>query len=555
MVLARRDLRVESSISRDGLLQRLSGKKELLQKELALRVPAFAREFPQDWDTHADLVARLPDETVFVDLFQYHYFGQTGTGRAGTTTMPIRSYVAFLLRPNQPVLRVELGEASPIDEAVRTWREDIEVGRDNSAAETLRRLVWEPLERHFLPGTNSVVLCPDGALTRIAWAAIPGNEKSSFLIEKFAIVVVPYGQFLLDRLVADTQEVTSDGLLLAVGDVSYDEQPKTDSKAVRLATRPAARGDQQNRWLPLPGTQRELRELEKTVGNRPVLKLSGNGATMSRVVSELPQVRWAHIATHGFFSEPDVRSALQLNENALQWRPFSPFSFGPERATVTGRNPLLLSGLVLAGANLPLSNDEFEIPQGDGGILTAEAIAGLPLQNLELVVLSACDTGLGEVAGGEGVFGLQRAFHMAGAHDVVGSLWKVDDEATQQLMAVFYNNLWPKNMEPVEALRQAQIAILNRGSSTSVDRGAGGVRDVPVQLRTERTHPRYWAGWVLSGAPAHSSYILKEYKEASRRRGAIHVARNDSWGWGLVYAIIIALGVLVFALYWSRRRA
>ena len=87
---------------------------------------------------------------------------------------------------------------------------------------------------------------------------------------------------------------------------------------------------------------------------------------------------------------------------------------GSERRTVAGRNPLVLSGLVLAGANLPRAKDSYGIAQGDGGILTAESIAGLPLDKLELAVLSACETGLGDVAGGEGVFGLQRAFHSAG---------------------------------------------------------------------------------------------------------------------------------------------
>src|SRR5205814_5061847 len=102
-----------------------------------------------------------------------------------------------------------------------------------------------------------------------------------------------------------------------------------------------------------------------------------------------------------------------------------------ERVAPGARNPLVLSGLVLAGANLPPRPDSLGIAQGDGGILTAEAVASLPLVNLELAVLSACETGLGEVAGGEGVFGLQRAFHLAGARTVIASLWKIDDTATQ----------------------------------------------------------------------------------------------------------------------------
>src|SRR5205807_2929775 len=95
----------------------------------------------------------------------------------------------------------------------------------------------------------------------------------------------------------------------------------------------------------------------------------------------------------------------------------------------------------------------------DGGILTAEAVAGLPLDHLELAVLSACETGLGEAAGGEGVFGLQRAFHLGGARHVVASLWKVDDEATAALMTLFYRNIWEQKLPPIEALRRAQLAV------------------------------------------------------------------------------------------------
>src|SRR5262249_44480854 len=133
---------------------------------------------------------------------------------------------------------------------------------------------------------------------------------------------------------------------------------------------------------------------------------------------------------------------------------------GRERVGAGLRNPLVLSGLVLAGANRPGAEIH---PDGsardDRGILTAEAIAGLALHDLDLVVLSACETGLGLIGGGEGVFGLQRAFHLAGAHDVVASLWKVDDAATAALMAVFYDQLWRQNRPPIEALRMAQLTL------------------------------------------------------------------------------------------------
>jgi CHAT domain-containing protein len=178
--------------------------------------------------------------------------------------------------------------------------------------------------------------------------------------------------------------------------------------------------------------------------------------------------------------------------------------FGTERVGAGARSPLVLSGLVLAGAN------RAETP--DRGILSADSVVSLPLQKLELVVLSACDTGLGETAGGEGVFGLQRAFHLAGTRNVVASLWKVDDEATAALMTLFYRNLWQHKMPPLEALRRAQLALrYNPGlvKEWAGGRGpdlkkvyAGGAGKEPEERprpTTDRAPPRVWAAFSLSG--------------------------------------------------------
>src|SRR5262249_8119660 len=128
--------------------------------------------------------------------------------------------------------------------------------------------------------------------------------------------------------------------------------------------------------------------------------------------------------------------------------------------TIIGFHPGLLSGLALAGAN---SNDGTapDVWKLGDGILTALEGAELDLADADLVVLSDCETGLGRSASGEGLLGLQQAFQVAGARAVVASLWKVNDDATQQLMSEFYANLWQKHLSPLEALRQAQLRMLN----------------------------------------------------------------------------------------------
>jgi CHAT domain-containing protein len=123
---------------------------------------------------------------------------------------------------------------------------------------------------------------------------------------------------------------------------------------------------------------------------------------------------------------------------------------------ITGLLPGLLSGLVLAGANAEPE------PGRDNGLLTAEEVTYLKLSGCELVVLSACETGLGRPEGGEGMMGLRRSFRQAGARSVISSLWKVRDAETSELMTRLYENLWLKKMGNLEALREAQIWMLDR---------------------------------------------------------------------------------------------
>jgi CHAT domain-containing protein len=296
------------------------------------------------------------------------------------------------------------------------------------------------------------------------------------------------------------------GTLLAVGNVDYNDSPNaTPNEPILLATRGVVRGNQEIRWQHLPATRTELDEVIEAAGPRDCCKLMGAEAGTDRVVSELPRARFAHFATHGFFVDASVQSALRLHADAFEKRNRL---YGDPRTSVGGRNPLVLSGLVLAGANLRRSQDKSVVAQGDVGILAAEAIAALPLDNLDLVVLSACETGLGDVAGGEGVLGLQRAFHLAGARNTIASLWKVDDRATSVLMRLFYHKLWRDHESPMEALREAQLALYRDSSLVDrlVDlRGVDFSEAVPLpdvarpQPESPRAPTRLWAGFVLSG--------------------------------------------------------
>jgi CHAT domain-containing protein len=212
------------------------------------------------------------------------------------------------------------------------------------------------------------------------------------------------------------------------------------------------------------------------------------------------------LATHGFFLDPKLGASLQIDGPLFSDKVAGA---GTLRMAPGVRNPLSVCGLVLAGANLPMPTDESGIPAGDGGILTAEAIAGLDLRKMDLVVLSACETGVGMTATGEGVLGLQRAFHTAGTHNVIASLWKVNDEATAVLMKLFFQKLWNEGKAPIHALREAQLVLYRhpeRVKALAAVRGPDFSNQVKiVEELAPRPKPagrdttRLWAGFVLSG--------------------------------------------------------
>jgi CHAT domain-containing protein/tetratricopeptide (TPR) repeat protein len=438
-------------------LRALTGRKEYLERRLAGRLPAYDRQALLAHRPPTDLGKKLPRDGALIDLILYHddQPNPAVPRPAGERITP--SYVAFVLGPEGPVQRVDLGAAGPIDKAIEAWREDLMTQRHGGAAQDLRRLVWEPLERRLPARTAEVWMSPDGALSRLPWAALPGRKPGTFLLEDYALALAPHGLFLLDRLTADPEPEASKALLI-VGDVPYGRRKSSAPSADRLTPHRAPTGRGEPTWAELPWTRREITAVAALARGSPTIWLTGEDASPGRVVAALPKVRRAHLATHGFFADPHYRSSLQLDESI--------FVRNGDRAAPGSRNPLTLSGLVFAM----------------GEILTAEEISGLPLQNLELVMLTACKTGLGEIAGGEGVFGLQRAFHTAGASSVVASLWQVDDETTQKLMETFYRNLADGKGSKAEALRRAQIEMLREG-----------LGDGP--------HPYYWAGWVISGDP------------------------------------------------------
>jgi CHAT domain-containing protein len=267
----------------------------------------------------------------------------------------------------------------------------------------------------------------------------------------------------------------------------------------------ALRGEADGRFEALPGTREELaviHELYRTkFGKQGISVLESAGASEEALIREAQRHSSLHLATHGYFAAERFKSALARSTSEVKNASFELreviFNVRSDQS-LSGYHPGLLSGLALAGANHP---DEKE-----DGILTAEEVGALNLTGTELVVLSACETGLGNTAGGEGLLGLQRAFQVAGAKTVVASLWSVPDQATKSLMVRFYENLWNKKMGKLEALREAQHWMLEHGAEQPEMKREMAARGLSVVERTEdggqrtgRLPPYYWGAWVLSG--------------------------------------------------------
>ncbi len=405
-------------------------------------------------------------------------------------------YVAFVVPHEGPVTRINLGPTKPLNEAIDAWRESFGISPQSTAAgKLLREKLWEPIAPK-IPAAATVLVSPDGALSRIPLGALPGKEPGTYLLEERTLAVVPVPQMIPEIVQRGGRKQLSKNLLL-VGNVDYDAQPGSTQVAMAAAPKKQfGRAPMEGlaRFDSLEGTQGEIATIEKLYrkdfGLEGITTLEQAQASKQAFLRAAAEHRYLHLATHGFFA-PENREAATATVPAEANRLGQMLLRGKE---LSGSHPGLLSGLALAGANRAGTARAVADAEVDDGILTAEEIGAQNLDGVQLVMLSACETGLGKVSGGEGLLGLQRAFQAAGAETVVASLWKVPDGATRDLMERFYEKHWQKNMGILPALREAQLSMLREGGKRGMDFTPGQLPD-----KNQRLPPYYWAAFVLSG--------------------------------------------------------
>lgn len=448
-----------------------------------------------------DIAHVLADDAALVDYFTFWY-SRPSTKRSGELEHR-HVLMAFVVRHDGRITALNLGDVDAVDKCVEGWRSSFGVSASSRAdGLALRQQIWEPLEAELV-GARTVLVSPDGSLGRLPFAALPGRVAKSYLIEDYRLALVPVPR-LVPSLAARSATAPVGGDLLLVGDVDYDARPTNTNGSSADATAPSAGDSGRPRagelaprsWPRLPGAKIEVETIasiyREALGARPdaCVELSGGAATEEQFRKSSAHARLVHLATHGFFLAAPERDKPPSATDAAGRL------FRGRLPEVRNASPGLLSGLVLAGANSARTQ-----PHGpdagfaDDGLLTAEELAFLPLGGVDLAVLSACETGLGESAVGEGLLGLQRAIQVAGVRSTVATLWKVDDAMTQRLMTMFYRNIFMQKQSYLDALRNAQLELLKE-LRTPTFRGASPPEDLAL---ASDPSPRLWAAFTFAG--------------------------------------------------------
>jgi CHAT domain-containing protein len=392
--------------------------------------------------------AAIPENTALVEFAVFRPFDPKAERNAeayGPT-----HYAAYVVGKRLAPIGVDLGAVAAIDQSIDALRDSLRDPKGTAVkarARAVDQRVMEPVRRSLGDATR-LIISPDGNLNLVPFEVLV-DENDHYLIEQYAMSYVTSGRDLLRMRVTPAHR----GPPVIFADPLFGEPamtgvggPTPTLASARASRRDIAPGQDLSTvyFASLAASAGEGRAIKALFPHATLL--TGAGATKAA----LQRVRGPlllHIASHGFFLKN-----------------------GAHDAQGTGGNPLLRSGVALAGANLTHDGHR-------DGILTALEASGLDLWGTKLVTLSACDTGVGEVRNGEGVYGLRRAFVLAGAETLVISLWPVSDYITRQVMVAYYTGL-RAGLGRGDALRQAKLALLKHSN---------------------RSHPYYWAGFIQSG--------------------------------------------------------
>ena len=455
----------QSAQSHATRIELLEYRKEQLETDLTKRSAVYAKAGTSQRFTSNELRKLLPKGAAYIDFVlveDWHF-----------QPLEVRGlrYLAFIVsnQPGATVQMLDLGPSGSINQVITDYRRQIAAQAGGGKADT-SRLVAVAAELHarivapllpYLQGVSSLIISPDAGLHLLPFEVLRAKGKP-YLLEQYAISYVGSGR----DMARFGTSVASSGKALLFADPDYDLPLHTGEARPHGELLAQLTSLQFSR---LPDTKVETDAIAGLLRHGTQIKvqnLAGRQALESTLLAQ-SQPRILHLATHGFFLQDETSGGSETRGlKAVQL--IKPAS-GAAHTQLT--NPMLRSGIVLAGVNRALARGR------DDGLVTAEKILGMRLPGTDLVTLSACETGVGDITAGEGVFGLKRAFILAGAKTVVLSLWSVPSRETTELMTEFYR-LMVAGSPKATALRQAQRTMLKK-----------------------YPHPFYWGAFQLVGSP------------------------------------------------------
>jgi CHAT domain-containing protein/Tfp pilus assembly protein PilF len=432
----------------------LEGRKEQLESQIGRRSAEFrAASVPVTFEA---VQAAIPASAALIEFAAYRPF-DPAVDMVAAAFGKLR-YAAYVVHRAGPPRGVDLGDAATIDKAVEALRSALGDPARTDVRQLSRALedaVMRPL-RGLVGDSTHLLISPDGALNLVPFEALL-DERGRYLVQRYRCTYLTSGRDLLRMQVA--RESQHGPLIVAnpaFGEPAASTAPipgPTGGTGGQRRSVTSARDLSEVYFAPIAGTAREARAIGLLFPDATVL--ARERATESSL-RQFGAPRLLHIATHGFF---------------LQYAGVAPKPGAPESGGGPGRDPLLRAGLALARANVRGGTEP------DDGVLTALEASRLNLWGTRLVALSACDTGVGEVRNGDGVYGLRRAFVLAGAESLLMSLWPVSDSWTERQMRSYYRNL-KLGKGRGESLRLVQLGILSGNP---------------------RLHPFYWANFIHAG--------------------------------------------------------
>jgi len=450
-------------------LARAREETERAEERVARESAPFRRERQMRSVGLEDVKRALPADAALVSFVRYEagIYSRSARGRRF-------AYAAFVLAgSHDKEALIPLGDAAAIDALVAQWRQQVReettappmgaAQRETAyrqVAAALRERIWDPLSAH-VKGASRILIVPDGALHLVDFATLPiGRDR--YLVDAGATL----HQATAERDLIPETRAAGHGLL-ALGSPAFDRATPVANAASASRYRSDCPATPGLRFASLPESGREATAVARLWGTRDgaSVVLRGADASEAAIKAQAPGHRVLHLATHAFVSGEGCGGARE-----------SAGARGAAALTVAS-NPMLGSGLVLAGAARRGRSDNQE-----DGILTAEEISALDLGGIEWAVLSACDSGVGIARAGEGIFGLRRAFQIAGVRTVVASLWPVEDRLARAWMERLYSARLAHGRSTDEAVRDANRATL-------AERRRSGAS----------THPLYWSGFVAAG--------------------------------------------------------